>query len=87
MKQKPREEKIPALDLYNWIGKSKPKMQRDIKSQSRSRSQIPPQGLLPLKSLKQTLKISSPKSIKSMSLDHLHKDRWPIPNMLGEDLQ
>jgi hypothetical protein len=50
-------------------------------------SQIPTQSLFPLKRLEQTLEIPSPKSVKRIPLYDLYKHRWPIPNMLGEDLK
>lgn len=50
-------------------------------------SQIPPQRLLPLKSLKQTLEVARSESVKVIALDHLHKDSGSVPDVLCEYLQ
>ncbi len=65
-------------------------MHQDIYFLSREQvatSQIPPQGLLTLKSLEQTLEVACAEPVEAMALNHLYKDRWSIPHMLGEDLQ
>lgn len=43
--------------------------------------------MLPLKRLEKTLEIPSSKPIKRVPLDDLYKYRWPVPDMLGEDLK
>jgi hypothetical protein len=49
--------------------------------------QISSLSLLPLNSLKQTFKVSSPKTVKIIPLNDLNEHSWPIHQRLSEKLQ
>lgn len=50
-------------------------------------SQVSTKSLLPLKSLEETLEITSPEPIEVVALDHLDEDSGAVTYMLGEDLK